>query len=231
MPDGRTLHRDALIRYATVDLATSVKTTADFTVICVVGKAPDGQLLVLDVVRRRMEGPKLIPAIQRAVEAHDLGAVFIEKAGFQLSIIQQARSLGVPVRELVPDKDKVARALPATARLEGGQILLPRVAPWIDEFIAEFLAFPNAGSSGHDDQVDALAYAVEAADEVGVTSLLLSGSIASWEGVEDPDDPAWDRSEILPGLPRGQLAQRKDWEQICRDMTIGGFRSRYRDWA
>jgi predicted phage terminase large subunit-like protein len=34
----------------------------------------------------------------------------------------------------------------------GGSVRLPRRAPWLEEFVAELLAFPGR----HDDQVDAL---------------------------------------------------------------------------
>jgi predicted phage terminase large subunit-like protein len=35
----------------------------------------------------------------------------------------------------------------------GGSVLLPKDAPWLEEFRAELLSFPGR----HDDQVDALA--------------------------------------------------------------------------
>ena len=83
------------------------------------------------------------------------------QVAFQLALIQEARRAGLPVREVVPDRDKVARALPATAALEGGRVLLPRQAPWLRDFVSEVLAFPNGV---HDDQVDVLAYAVRLLD-------------------------------------------------------------------
>ena len=92
------------------------------------------------------------------VERHRLPTIWVEKVGFQLALIQQARREGLPVRELVPDKDKVARAMPATAALEGGRVLLPQAAPWLRDFIDEILSFPVGA---HDDQVDVLSYAVD----------------------------------------------------------------------
>ena len=40
-----------------------------------------------------------------------------------------------------------------TAKLEACHVLLPKGAPWLDEFRSEILAFPYGR---HDDQVDAL---------------------------------------------------------------------------
>ena len=158
LPGGTLVHQDRLHRFGVVDLAVSTKTTADYTVVGAFGVTRERQLLVLDIDRARREGPDICPAMQRMVDRHRLPAIWIEKVGFQLSLIQQARRQGLPVRELVPDRDKVARAMPATAALEGGRVLLPSSAPWVRDFVDEVLSFP-VGS--HDDQVDVLSYAVE----------------------------------------------------------------------
>ena len=164
---GQVIALSALTRFATVDLATSLKTTADYSVIEVFGVAPDRRMLLLDVDRARREGPDLVPSMKRAVEKWTLGTVWVEKAGFQLAIVQEARAKGVPVRELTADRDKVARALPATAALDGGRVLLPREAPWLRDFESELLAFPNGP---HDDQVDAFAYGVEVQKSIRAAS-------------------------------------------------------------
>lgn len=165
----KTVASTALRCFGTVDLAASTKTTADYSVVLSAGLMTDGRMLVLDVDRARREGPDLVPAMKRAVTRWKLGTIWVEKVGFQLSLIQDARRQGLPVRELLPDRDKVARALPATAAFEGGRILLPRHAPWLRDFEAELLAFPNGQ---HDDQVDCLSYAVAASKQGGRPSPL-----------------------------------------------------------
>jgi hypothetical protein len=40
-----------------------------------------------------------------------------------------------------------------TAKLEAGSLILPKSAPWLDEFLMEYLGFPGGK---HDDQVDSL---------------------------------------------------------------------------
>ena len=81
------------------------------------------------------------------------------------------------MRELRPDRDKISRAMPLTAALEGGRLLLPRRATWEQEVVHELLAFPLGR---HDDVVDALAYAVEAGRS-GV-------SLLDWKTREPADD-------------------------------------------
>jgi predicted phage terminase large subunit-like protein len=153
--DGRgALAVAGLRRFATVDLAVSSKTSADFTVIAVWGATTD-RLLLLDLVRERLEGPDLVPRLRAVARRWALGVLYVERVGFQLAIVQEARRAGLPVREIHPQGDKVARALPATALLEGGTLLLPRGAPWLPALEAELLEFPNGQ---HDDQVDAIAH-------------------------------------------------------------------------
>lgn len=140
-------------RFLTVDLATSTKDTADYTVI--VAWAQWGELLlVLDVVRERMEGPDILPAIAMMLNRHRAGDAWIERIGFQASLIQDGARKGLPVRELRPDRDKATRAAPLAAAMANGRVWF---APgeWHADVEAELLTFPNGA---HDDAVDALAY-------------------------------------------------------------------------
>jgi predicted phage terminase large subunit-like protein len=157
--------RDHLARFATVDLAASTKESADFTAIGVWGVADDGRMLLLDLVRARMEGPDIVPAIARVVGAWELSFVGIEKVGFQLALIQEARRAGLPVHELEANKDKQIRALDATPFMAAGMLWLPRAAPWLADFEAELLSFPAAA---HDDVVDCATYAVACAKSFAV---------------------------------------------------------------
>jgi len=181
LPDGEVVHHDRLRRFGVVDLAVSTKTTADYTVIGAFGLTAKKQILILDIDRARREGPDIVPAMKRMVERQRLPSVWVEKVAFQLSLIQQARREGLPVRELVPDKDKISRAMPATAACEGGRVLLPTTAPWVRDFIDEVLSFPIGA---HDDQADCLSYAVEVARTMG-------GALPWWlDGKGEDEDPA-----------------------------------------
>ena len=144
-------------RYATVDLATSTKQTADFTVITSVAITPEGKILILDIDRRRLEAPDLLPLLQRKVEQFDLAYVGIERAGYQLAFIQMAKREGLVVKSLKADRDKVSRAYPLIARMEAGDIFFPKNSTWFADVQTELLRFPEAE---HDDIVDSLAYAV-----------------------------------------------------------------------
>ena len=144
------------VRFATMDPAASTKTSADYTVLAAWALTPQRDLLLLDVVRQRLEGPDQPEMMRRAMEKHGLAYIAVERVAYQLTLLQAARRAGLPVRELRADTDKVSRALTAAARYEAGAVYHPRSASWLAEWEDELLAFPKGE---HDDQVDTVAYA------------------------------------------------------------------------
>lgn len=164
-PDGPKLVSNAEVRrFATMDLAVSVTTQADYTVIGVFGLAyPD--LLVLDVLRRKMEGPDLARIAHAVLKAYRPSYFAVEQVGTQLAIVQDMRRGAphedpprppLPVKGVTPQGDKVTRALTLAARMGGGSVYVPTQAPWLATLESEMSLFPRGD---HDDQVDVLAYA------------------------------------------------------------------------
>ena len=144
-------------KFHTVDLAWSQAESADYTVISTWAVTPKKHLLLLDVLRGHFEGPDIVPKMRQAWKMHGGSYIAVEKATRQMNIIQEAERTGLPIRVLKADKDKVSRALPATARMERGQIWFPRAAtPWYADIEQELRAFP---AGRHDDFVDTLSYA------------------------------------------------------------------------
>lgn len=161
--------------FVIVDGAASSKSTADHTVIAVFAVAPDGDLLVLEVNRLRLEIEQIIPAVDRVCAAWRPQWVGIESNGMQIWFVKEARRREhyphIPVvRELDPEgKTKAHRAAPAVIMAEQGQVYLPEegpLCPWVGEFEAECFSF--TGQEGRpDDQVDCLSYAVLAIVRLG----------------------------------------------------------------
>lgn len=145
-----------LQRFCTVDLAASVKTSADFFAIGCWSLTPSNQLLLHRMIRKRVEGPDQLELIRTVAAEHRASTIGIESVGYQLTMIQQAQRAGLPVKALKADKDKVSRAMTIAARYESGQVYHLRGAGWRGEFEQEMLVFP---SGRHDDQVDVAAYA------------------------------------------------------------------------
>ena len=158
--DGQRFHLSALRRFCTVDLAASIKTSADYTCIETWGMYPGKVplLFLLDVVRRRMEAPEIEPAIRAQIAKWKPHQVGVETVGFQLALVQQLRRNGIPIRELHPDRDKISRVMAIAPLCEAGQYVLPENASWLGAFETEIFLFPNGDN---DDQVDPMAYTWE----------------------------------------------------------------------
>ncbi len=155
MKDSRTW------KFITVDLAASEKETADYTVIACWAVTPNTEMILVDLDRARYPGPEKIPRIKEMLAKHGAQYVAIEKTGFQLDFVKNARAAGLPCLELVAKGDKVERAIESTVKWESGMIYIPANASWTGAYEEELYSF-NAGR--HDDQVDVTAYA---AIEVG----------------------------------------------------------------
>jgi predicted phage terminase large subunit-like protein len=151
--------------FATCDPATSAKAPADHTCILVAGVTPTGDVLILYVLRQRLDLAEIIPTLARVCrEWAPLHFAGLESVAFQRLLVREAREHpGLPpIRELRPrGRGKLERALPAVVKGEGGKIFLPAEAPWLDDFILELTSFTGDGDAC-DDQVDALSYATEA---------------------------------------------------------------------
>lgn len=160
-PDGSLVivPKNQCIRFSTMDLAASVKTSADYTVIGTFAKTPMNDIIVLDMRKQRLEGPDQMPLLQSVYMQYKPAQIHIEQTGYQLAFVQTARRAGLPILPIQPDKDKIARALLIAARIKTGNVYFPVFAPWMrgDEGLeSELIGFP---AMRHDDQVDVLSYA------------------------------------------------------------------------
>lgn len=143
------------------DLATSVKTSADYTSSARCAFADDGMLYITDVIRNRWEWPDARKVITQAA-INEIGtALGIETVAYQLAAVQELRRervlANVALYEVGVDKDKLSRALPWASRAEAGKVALVR-GGWIADFLDEACSFPGGE---HDDQVDAVSGAVQ----------------------------------------------------------------------
>lgn len=144
------------------DLATSTKETADWTAGARVGVDSDGNLYIVDMIRRRLEWPDTRRLIIATAQLDGRSTrVGVEKVAFQLAawqdLMREKELISHSVEAVPVDRDKVLRARPWAARAEAGKVYLVR-GPWISEFLAEVEAFPHGQ---HDDQVDAVSGAVQ----------------------------------------------------------------------
>jgi predicted phage terminase large subunit-like protein len=154
--DGRRFELRRCFIFLTIDLAASLKTSSDYTAIACWAITGHGDLVLLDLDHRRMEGPDHEPSIRAMMTRWNGRIAYVESATFGLTLIQQARRSGLPVRELEADTDKVSRAMASTPAFAASRVWFCKV-PKLAALEDELLSFPNAA---HDDIADVVAYAV-----------------------------------------------------------------------
>jgi predicted phage terminase large subunit-like protein len=180
----------------TVDFAIGQKQQNDFSVISVLYQTLDDEdlLYVADIKRFKAASLDIIEAIlatlrhYRAQSQRRYVLLGVEDGQIWRSIKplfqkrQREERLYVPLQELKPLTDKVARARPLQGRMQQGRVIFPHSAPWLAEAQSELLTFP---AGVHDDIVDALAWGAHLAllsssPSAGTRPQASSSSTPSW---------------------------------------------------
>lgn len=139
------------------DTASKETELSDYSVCTTWGlKGPNRYLL--HVLRARMDYPSLKRAVIEQIKTYRPHVVLIEDKASGIQLIQELREMGHSIiKECKPVGDKVMRARAQTAAFEGGFVLLPRQAAWLDAYVLELTTF-NRGK--YDDQVDSTSQAL-----------------------------------------------------------------------
>jgi predicted phage terminase large subunit-like protein len=151
----RTILKTDCSIFAVMDLAATTKQTSDFTAIIIFAISQNKEILILDIIKEKFEGSEHLNLLKQVYLRWKPTLIGIESVQYQISLIQIARKLNLPVRPLKADKDKVSRSLPIATLMEAGKVYFKEDAHWLNNFEEELLSFPNGK---HDDQVDAFAY-------------------------------------------------------------------------
>jgi predicted phage terminase large subunit-like protein len=134
------------------DIALSETQTGDSSAGVVLLNRGD-KFYVLEVAKGQFLFGRLISKILDMSKRYLRSTLLIEESPISLGLIQALRENNINVVTVKPTNDKVSRVISQSALLEGGSVLFPERAEWLDDFIGELLSFPGGR---HDDQVDAL---------------------------------------------------------------------------
>ena len=144
------------------DTAFKAKSTSDYTVMITMGLDASGDIYIVDVHRDRYEFPELkrkMIMLNNQWRGKGLRGIYVEDAASGQSLIQEMkRESGLSVIPYRTSGDKVSRLSAVLPLIEGGRVLLPEMAPWLDAFHDECQTFP---SGTYDDQVDALSIGLD----------------------------------------------------------------------
>jgi len=139
------------------DLAMSEKKSADYTAGLKLAELANGEAVILDVARGKVELADL-PKFLKATMLKDGKSVRqgFENKGYMTRAIQQvvkdAELRQYSIKGYDVEGDKLTRLLPAAARASLEMIHLLE-GYWNDDFLDEATSFPNGA---HDDQIDGL---------------------------------------------------------------------------
>lgn len=160
-----------------VDLSYTEKTHADFSVCVELWAVPPRRgtdedqgpsgwtFYVVDVQRKQVEAPAFALTL-RAKSSQRPGKFWWYASGTEKGSAQFIKAKGIPLQVMDPKgRDKYTRAQQTSELWNAGRILVPadsEAHPWADVFTDEVTSFTGVKDL-HDDQVDALVAAVDAA--------------------------------------------------------------------
>lgn len=116
-----------------------------------------GNCYLLEVIRDRFDFPDLRRALLEQAKRWRPRVILIEDKGSGTSLIQDLRAQRVSVIPVKAEQDKITRLYTVQHKFESKSVFFPRQAPWLQDLIAELLAFPHGR---HDDQVDSISQAL-----------------------------------------------------------------------
>jgi predicted phage terminase large subunit-like protein len=185
-----------------VDLAISLKTSADYSALVVVALDPEGGIWVVFARRERMTFHQTMQAIVETARRWHVQRTLVEQVQYQAAVVQELlRTTDLNVQGFIPDKDKLTRFQPLQTRYEQGLVTHAFTLP--PTFEAELLGFPPQTQAEHDDQVDALGLAWRAAAgyELGQTVDSVGDRVSTGTAavIESADD--WGTVQVM--APQG----------------------------
>lgn len=163
--------------FATADTALKKGEMNDSSVICIFGVIRKTRKLhLIHVYKEKIEFPELLKAMPVWLKTWRVRALYVESRANGLPLIQMLRKeIQIPVREVIPTKDKVLRANEVAPIAEDGRVSIYEGIPNLGEYLAELCAFPF---TKHDDFVDSFAIGLKIyRDEIMGSSKAVVGGV------------------------------------------------------
>lgn len=152
---GQIVKRGYIRTILSVDSAEKTTKRNDFSVVTVWRETPDRKHALVDVKRKRVEFTGLVDLIETTARTWGADAILVEDRGSGTQYIQARGVSGLAPAPVIPvtvtSESKQFRFDGVSPMFQAGEVLLPERAPWLADYEAELLAFPNGS---HDDQVD-----------------------------------------------------------------------------
>ena len=163
-----------------VDAAFKGGENNDFVAVTVWG-CKNRDFYLLDCVNKHLTFTQTLTEIRAAQRRWpDAGAVLIEDKANGSAIVDvlQQEMYCIPVD---PEGGKDARVQAVSPMIESGHVFLPKNAPWLEEYLNQWTAFPNGQ---HDDMVDSSTQALRWLDRFPVAAQPSAEELRRYEDEE-----------------------------------------------
>ncbi len=138
------------------DTASKVSEVSDYSV-CTTWGIKGKQMYLLHVLRKRLDYPELKRLVVSHMAEWDADKVLIEDKASGIQLVQELSFQNWRIEGVKCEGDKAMRLLAQTPAIENGNVLFPKEAPWLKDYLNELMAFPYAQ---YDDQVDSTSQAL-----------------------------------------------------------------------
>ena len=139
------------------DLAFKDLKTSAYVVLQIWGRIGADKYLITQV-RDKMDFPTTVKAIRRLCAQYpEAKAKLIEEAANGAAVISTLKHEIPGIIAILAHGSKEARVHAISAQVEAGNVFLPELAYWVEDFVEECLTFPNGL---YMDQVDAMSQAL-----------------------------------------------------------------------
>ncbi len=156
---------------AVIDLATSLKTSADFFLMETWAITPYNDALLLHALHEHLDFPEQQRQIPLIFQRFMHSIIAVEKVGYQLAMIQYLVSIGLPIRPFTPQTDKIMRSTTGSILYSNGKAYHNKHMQGIEECEKELFSFPKAPHDEYPDCHAMLAFVISNALRPGVIDL------------------------------------------------------------
>ncbi len=156
---------------AVVDLATSLKTTADFFLMETWAITPYNDALLLHALHEHLDFPEQQRQIPLIFQRFMHSIIAVEQVGYQLAMIQYLVSIGLPIKPFKPQTDKIMRSTTGSILYSNGKAYHNKNMQGIEECEKELFSFPKAPHDEYPDCHAMMAFVIGAALRPGLIDL------------------------------------------------------------
>ncbi len=156
---------------AVIDLATSLKTSADFFLMETWAITPYNDALLLHALHEHLDFPEQQRQIPMIFQRFMHSIIAVEQVGYQLAMIQYLISQGLPIKPFKPQTDKIMRSTTGSILYSNGKVYHNKNMAGIEECEKELFSFPKAPHDEYPDCHAMMAFVISTAIRPGVLDL------------------------------------------------------------